>query len=210
MATSLTTAAAIKDQLGINVTTWDSVLATIASGVNAAIENKLGVVFAETTYTNEEYDFDKPSRVMVLKHAPVISFTQLQYKDDPMDEDSDNWTTIDSGEYKVNLSSGKLVKNTPFERGVQRYRVTYSAGYSSVPDDVTLAADMLGAAIFQNRKSHGVQSETLGQYSRTFTANPTNWQKLGIEDLLVAYTGYGLDFFADGGWDERPRSSVLL
>lgn len=209
MASALTTVSNVKDYLGINVTTFDSVLDLIVDGVNQGIENKLNQVFSSATYTNEEYDILKDTTILVLKRAPVITFTQLQYKDSPLNEDEDSWTTIDSDEYKVDLGSGIITWNSQFQKGKQRYRVTYTAGYATIPDDITLAATILSSSYFNNRKSQGVQSETLGQYSRTFVQDKFNWDSLGLGHLLDKYMSKGSTFF-DSAYSEKPEPTALL
>lgn len=208
MASNLTTQSLVKAHLGVNTTTFDEVIDTIVSGVNQGVENMLNTTFASTTYTEEEYDMDRPSRFLELKHVPVITFTDLQYKDAPFDEDDDNWTSFDTDEYKVDLGPGIITKNTKFRRGKQRYRATYTAGYASVPDDVTLAATKIAASMFQNRKNNGVESETLGQYSRTFSSDRATWNNLDLEFLLDKYKGLQVAWF-DDAFMEDPRPTSL-
>lgn len=201
---ALTSATNVKNHLGISVTTFDTELDVIVDGVNAAIENFLDVEFDSTVYTDEEYDTINDRR-LVLKHRPVITFTRLQYKDDPADFDDDNWTNIDSGEYVADLESGIVTWNSNFLPGKRRYRATYTAGYASIPADVTLAATILAASLFNNRKQANITSETLGQYSRTYANDPSNWKKLGMFDLINKYKVRNVSWFGDAF---RPGNDV--
>lgn len=204
MASSLTTTSLVQQHLGIS--TNDAAIAAIVSGINAGLENFLGKIFTETTYTNEEYDMPKDSRTLSLRHFPVISFTNLQYKDSPEDYSDTSWTSFDTSEYVVDFDSGLVTRNTTFSRGKRTIRATYSAGYSSVPADIQLAATILASSIFQNRKTMNITQETLGQYSRSFGIDPANWKKLGIDWIMYKYNGKNDNWFA-GAYLERPVHS---
>ena len=203
MATALTTVTLVQSNLGIS--TDDTLIGTIVDGVNQGLENYFGTTFAQTTYTDEEYDMPKDSRVLVLKNKPVISFTRLQYKDNPADFDDTSWTSYDTGEYVVDLAPGLVTKNSDFIKGKRMYRATYSAGYATVPDDLKLAATLIASSLYKNRNVSNVSSETLGQYSRTFALDPISWKKLGIGFIMDKYTGQNANWF-DTAWSEKGTS----
>lgn len=201
--TALTTTTLVQSHLGIS--TDDTVIGTIVDGVNAGLENYFGTTFGSTTYTSEEYDMAEDSRVLVLKHVPVITFSSLQYKDNPSDFDDTSWTSYDTGEYVVDLASGLVTKNSDFIKGKRIYRATYTAGYATVPADLQLAATVIGASMYQARKTSNITSETLGQYSRTFSMNPVNWKNLGIDWIMDKYKGQNANWF-DNAWSEKGTS----
>ena len=173
----LTTTALVKSQLDIITSNQDTKIDSIVAGVNAALENMLDEVFASTTYTNEEYDILNRTHLLVLKHSPVISFTQLQFKDKPTDFSSNDWSTIESRDYKVDLVAGVLTYVGIFRPRKKGYRVTYIAGNATIPADLEYAATKLASAYFDNSKNSNVTSETLGQFSRNCllgSSAPTN------------------------------------
>lgn len=192
---NLTTKALVKEHLDINVTNFDDVIDTVVSGVNQALENYIGTTFTNTTYTDEEYDMVSSSRILVLRHRPVITFTRLQYKNDPSDFEDTDWTSFDASHYVVDLDTGVITKNTEFNKGKRKYLATYSAGYASIPDDITLAATKLAAALVESRKGAGVVSETLGQYSRTFAQDRATWKNLDIEWIINKYKNLNVAWF---------------
>jgi len=202
MPSTLTTRALVQEHLGIS--TDNDVIDTIVSGVNAGLENFLDAVFASTTYTNEEYDIERATRVLVLKNRPVITFTRLQSKDSPLNFDDNNWTDIDTDDYDVDLGSGLVTWNSKFARGKGLYRATYDAGFAAIPDDLTLGATKVASSLYQNRKNSGVKSETLGQYSRTFSLDPENWKTLGVDFIFQKYKNLNSSAFADPSFRDRP------
>jgi len=202
MASNLTTKTLVKAYLDINVTSFDDVIDTIVDGVNQAVENYLDLIFAQTTYTDEEYDQLEGSRILTLKHSPVISFTRLQYKNSPSDYDSTDWTSFATSEYKVD-TNGVITKNSNFAKGKKRYRATYVAGYASIPDDIKLAATKIAASMYENRKGSGVTSETLGEYSRTFATDRATWKNLDIDWILNKYKNTGATWFGSAYEPER-------
>lgn len=195
MASALTTTTKVQRQLGIS--TDDAIIDDIVAAVNTQLENVLGITVSSATYTNEEYDIDRQGHVLVLKNKPVTTFTSLQSKDKPLDFDDDNWTTIGSDEYKVDLDEGLVTWTAYFLRGKARYRATYTAGYASIPDDLSYAATILATAYYNQRKGGDIASEKLGQYARTFTVDRTNWKNLGIDEILSHYKSSN-DWFESG------------
>ncbi len=187
MASTLTTTALVKSQLDITTSNQDTKIDSIVAGVNAALENILDETFDNTPYADEEYDILKRSHLLVLKHTPVITFTQLQFKDKPTDFSSNDWSTINARDYKVDLEGGVLTYVGIFRPRKKGYRVTYTAGYATIPADLQYAATKLASSYFDNSKNSNVTSETLGQFSKTWGSNPDNWKTLGIDKILSQY-----------------------
>ena len=208
MPTSLTTVTLVQQQLGI--TGGDALLTNIVAGVNAGLETMLNISFGNITYTNEEYDMNKDNRVLVLRHTPIITFTNIQFKNSPLDYSDTSWTSFQPSEYVVDLDSGLVTKNTVFWAGKRLYRATYSAGINSVPADVQMAATALAAAIYQQRGRPGVTQETLGQYSRTFSNDPLNWKALGIDWILQSYLDKNKTWFGDAYRPPNTNFNIRL
>ncbi|KKN71741.1 hypothetical protein LCGC14_0418070 [marine sediment metagenome] len=203
MATALTTVTKVQLQLGIS--TDDDAIQDVVDGVNAGIENLIGVIFAQTTNTDEEYDMNRDFRVLVLKSRPVISFTRLQSKDSIDDFDSTDFTDIDTSDYVVDFTEGLITRTSNFFKGKRRYRVTYDSGYETVPADIEFAATKLASSLYDNRKTGNIETETLGQYSRTFAGEPGNWKNLGIDWVLDTYLARNVSWFGDAF---RPGEAI--
>lgn len=81
--------------------------------------------------------------------------------------DADGWETVPSGEYTVDVSSGLIYGS--FARGRQNYRITYTAGFDTLPDDVTYAATALVVHMW------AIASQRAPGLPEDFTAVPTGF-----------------------------------
>jgi len=116
------------------------------------------------TFTEELYDWDDEGIIYFSKY-PVITFTKLELDEAGVNQTAD-WTEITSLYYYVYKTYGyiKVVGKYPGHYD-QSVRVTYTAGYSAVPDDIKLAAVTLASnllhSILQRRISPPVQAGTI-------------------------------------------------
>lgn len=93
----------------------------------------------------------------------------------------------DLGYFDVNADIGELYVPGHFAKGYRNYRVSYTAGFSSVPEPVQQACAEYAAALYKARTINpALQSESLGQYSYTvaarqlFDALPSAKQALSV------------------------------
>jgi len=179
----LCTLANVKTFLGIDNNEKDDVLNMLINMASDYIESQCGRTFSSDTYTQEEYDGTGTYEIK-LKNYPVITFTKLEVNGN--EDNSDNWSDVDSSEYWVDLPSGIITKTSGYEdtsdsindedelsdslflRGKNRYRATYTAGYSTIPYDIQYACASLVGQILNTRGATGIKSESLGDHSVTF------------------------------------------
>lgn len=181
-ANALTTVSRQKSFLGITSTTHDTVLELLINALSTHIENKTGRKFLRQTHTNELYN-GKDSKSLYLKNFPVIqgqTFT-LQQRNSAKNED--DWQTVDAEDYFIEYDSGRLVLTSissfatavtgQFDKGVQNWRVTYTAGYylpqdtenftsgadDSLPSDLEMLVWEWVGLVFNKRKTQGVQRQ---------------------------------------------------
>ena len=174
---ALTTRQRLKDFLGIsaNDDTTNNVFDRIIDSVTEFIENYLGFRVKQTTYTSEEYDTDA-GQTLLLKHYPVSTFTSLERRNSALNED--DWETIDSEYYHVDLDAGIIygAAGWEFYRTRRGYRATYIAGFNfdnaatflsdTEGGDIEWAAWQLGGIAWNLRKGGGgVESERIGDYA---------------------------------------------
>jgi len=87
-------------------------------------------------FTNESHDFQYPW--MSLLYYPVLSVSKVEYNDQGYGVTA-NWVPVTEPDYIMNLSSGQLMLVNKVPAIVeQSIRVTYTAGFSSTPDDIKL------------------------------------------------------------------------
>jgi len=187
---ALTNVADVKESLGIASSdhTYDNLIIRKINQATAVIEAYCDRRFASTSYT-EEYDASHID-ALVLRQRPLISVTSFQVRDSGFN-DSD-WNTIDSELYFTDTAAGVL-KLLFAARGYwNRYKVTYTAGYATIPDDLAEACASL-AGYYANLSPADVnlKSKTEGSRKIEYAESATNTKQLfallGIDTTLDMY-----------------------
>lgn len=183
-ANALITLADLEEYLG---DIDDSLGENIINRASQIIATYCDRVFESTVYTDEEYD-GTGAGSLNLRQYPVTLFTRLQNRTTTLNEA--NFSTIDSNKYFVDTEAG-IIERVPhllFRDIIRYYRVTYTAGFVTIPDDLQEAAIKLSVHIFETRKRAGdTQSETIGDYSITYDATANTFRDLGLDMILDAY-----------------------
>lgn len=165
-AYALTSLTSLKTHLGISTSTHDTLLETLIDAASDWIENECGGRrFFETTYTQELYDGDHDHtgrRWLQLKNFPITSTEAFvaQYKTGS--NSSPTWTSFTVDEFEKYDDSGRVYFTGGLRPGRLNIRVTYSAGYASIPHDLAHAANKLAAKAYNRRKSEGTLEEEVG------------------------------------------------
>lgn len=179
---ALTTTANVKSYLAITESTHDTILGTLVTQAEKMIFSYLGKNIESAVYT-EYYDGDGSDELHVDQY-PIISVTSI-HNDTERVFGSD--TLIDSDNYVIYENEGiiRLFNDeSSFTIGKRNIKIIYTAGYASVPSDITLAANKLVAHLFNRRGADGHTQETLGSYS-------TSYDKLGIpQDVKLMLDAY--------------------
>lgn len=191
---ALTDLASVKESLGIasSDTTKDNLIKRKINQATRAIEAYCGRRFQATSYTQVEYSATQTDE-LVLRQRPVISFTSLEIRDAGLN--INNWETVDSQIYFVHSNAGviDLLFNTVGRWN--RYRVTYSAGYQTIPEDLAEACASLATFYYNTASGVHVALATIKegqrelQYSRqlnTLTFKQIIAQ-LGVDAIIDSY-----------------------
>lgn len=198
---ALCTVADVKESLGIDAgnTTKDNLIIRKINQSTLMIEGYCGLShghhFKETTYTNEEYD-GTGSNQLVLKMRPVTSISSFQYRDTV--DNQDNWSDTESEDYFSNLSAGVLDLLNTQTNNFNAYRVTYTAGFSTIPADLAEACVMLASALVENSSSGtAIKRKREGQreveyFQSGSTGTDSLIESLGIDDMLSRYINYAV------------------
>lgn len=138
-------------------TTQDGLLQILLDWAIAFVESYTGRTFDSDEY--EEYIDGNAQREIILDHYPVTELTSIEY---------DNWTLstpdredVDVDSYKLIPKSGRILLTFCLIRGFQNYKVTYTAGYATAPDDLKMATLKLAATYYNNTKSDWIKSESV-------------------------------------------------
>lgn len=192
---ALTTVADVKELLDIDSGdhSKDNLIIRKINQATIMIERYTGRRFKETTYTDEEYDSTGTDQ-LVLKQRPISAIT-LSSRDTSLNEQ--DWDTVDSNLIFSDSESGivRLLFNQTGRWG--RYKVTYTAGYATIPEDIAEACATLAAFLVQNGTAGTVvKSKQEGQRKiEYFDSQPSKnnlFEQLGIDEILNSYANLTL------------------
>lgn len=197
---ALTDVATVKEELGIDAgdTSQDNKIIRKINLVTAMIEGYCGLSadhhFKQTTYTNEEYD-GTGSNQLVLRMSPVISISSFQRRDTSQNED--DWSDNESEQYFSNLPTGIIDLLWGQGSSWNSYRITYIAGYATIPADLAEACVVLASYLVTNTgASTGVKKKQEGQRSIEYfdpgQSADSPIEQLGIDDMLSRYIRYNV------------------
>lgn len=136
MATNLITRSEYKNYLGITSTTKDQEIDLLIPKVSSLVKTYCRKTFVDYyDETKIEY-FDGGFPELVLKESPVVNVQQVSLSTDY------GQTYTNLVKFTNWISDGDLVKciDYPvFKPYIRGYRVAYTAGYETIPDDLKLA-----------------------------------------------------------------------
>jgi len=195
--TDLTTA---KEYLGITGASKDDLIRRLINASTDYIENYCKRRFISTTHTNEMYDGNETNEIQTINY-PIISITSLAYRDSLDYSGTGDWTTVNASDYYYEANTGRVyivgsklsfdtgIAGSGFQAGFRNWRLTYVAGYATIPYDLEEACLQLIGYFYKSAKAKGVKSEQLGEYKiEWFQAGATSFIKeTGIDDILDAY-----------------------
>lgn len=194
---ALTTLADVKETLGIDSgnTSKDNLLIRKINQATEMIERFTGRRFAQTTYTNEEYDATGIDQ-LILKQRPIITLSSFQNRDTSLNEN--DWSDIETTLYFPDMDAGVVDLNFKASGRWNRYRVTYTAGYATIPSDIAEAAATIAAYLAENptsgsaiqRKREGQREIYYFDLQTTGSSDTAVFRQLGIYQTLVAYCNY--------------------
>ena len=183
-STLLATREELKRYLGIDAgeTGPDALLDQLLEYASERIESHCGRRFASEELT-EYHDGPGTSR-LVLDRRPVTDLSAA-YVD--ADRDFGASTVIPAEELVLYPEAGLLVRaGSPFPRGARNVKVVYTAGYTSLPDDLAAACVKLAAAWYAHSQAgaDGIRRETLGEYRAEYAGAPL---PADVESALAPY-----------------------
>jgi hypothetical protein len=164
---SLATLDEIKDfyQFGSTKQIDDDLLEDLSDRVTKLFETYCEVKsFYAADYT-DVYD-GSGDKYLFLNNTPINSVSEVN-------EDSD-WvwasdTTVGSTEYRVIDKKYLVMKDDLFTCGDQNYRITYNAGYATIPLDIKQVAIEEIVRRYKHRKDFDVVAKSLEDGNVTYT-----------------------------------------
>lgn len=171
----ITTLELVKEFLGITDTSKDTFLRHLITRASRFIKTYTGREYASTTYTEEVHSGNGYQK-LYLDHYPIISVTEVKEDD----------VALDSDEYEILSEEGAIFREAGWTGGslamadtlstepdpyaeTRNLKVTYTAGWASIPDDIVQACLQLVALWYTGANSAGIERETTpGGYSVTY------------------------------------------
>lgn len=152
--------------------------------------------FAESTYTNEEYD-GQGTNALVLRMSPVTDVSSFQYRNTT--ENISDWSDVETERYFVDEPSGIVELLFNQTKAWNRYRLTYTAGYSTIPVALAEACATIAAFLTDNSTTGtAVKRKQEGQRSIEYF-DPSSGgsgdsiiEQLGLDEVLQNYMRYPL------------------
>lgn len=195
---ALTTLADVKESLGIDSgnTSKDNLIKRKINQATHMIESYCALPedhhFKQTTYTNEEFDATN-SRSLVLRMRPVTAITDIGQRSSS--ENIDNWDSIETDNYFINESSGTVDFLFGLSGRSSAWRVSYTAGYATIPADLAEACVMLASYLVNNASSGGQSIKRKQEGQREIEFFPSGQtgsliEELGLDDMISKYVRY--------------------
>lgn len=184
----------VKETLGIDAgnTQQDNLIVRKINQATDMIENYTGRRFKLTTYTDEEYDSPGGDQ-LILKQRPVTALTSFGSRDSSFNDN--DWDTFETDRYFLDSNAGVVDLTFNTWGRWNRFKVTYTAGYSTIPADISEAAATLAAYLVENPTSTvGIRRKKEGQREIEYFDSSTNsnslLEQLNLDDILDSYSNY--------------------
>lgn len=194
---ALTSVADVKETLGIgsSVTTYDNL---ITRKINQATEMIIGYCnrrFDEQTGVVEYYD-GTDLQQLLLRNRPVTATTTFVLQSRNTSLNDDDFTTVPTDQYFVDTAAGVVDGIASFSGSYDRYKVTYSYGWATIPSDIAEACASIAAYLFNNdpSQSAGISQKEEGTRKLTYSNNKNGYdsdniiEQLGLKITLDRYT----------------------
>ncbi|MEW6006121.1 MAG: head-tail connector protein [Stygiobacter sp.] len=134
-----------KRYLKIQNITYDEELQNIINAVETKVEQFLNRNLLAQDYV--EYYDGSGSELLILRNIPVNSVSKIEYYEGRINN-VDIWTewTQDNQYSRLLIPKEKhgiILEGGIFIKGIQNFRITYNAGYTTLPYDINLACKEL-------------------------------------------------------------------
>jgi len=167
---SLITLNDVKSYLSISGsnTDTDDVIASLINSVSVLFENYCNKKIMSRTFTDEKYNGDNSNRLFT-KQYPIISIISI-YDDTNWNFEAD--TLISADNYMIHPDMNNVYfKNNILSIGIGNIKITYNAGYESVPTDIKHSCILEVIRRFKHKTDPDVLSKTLSDGSVAFDTN---------------------------------------
>ena len=139
MALPLITRAEYKVYAGLTSPTQDTAIDNLIPKVSQLVKNYCRRSFVDYVNESKVDYFNGGFFNLIPTESPTIQVQSLEYSSDY----GNTYTTLlEFVDYVVSKGNGEVYttsKTTPFTEGINAYKLTYTAGYDELPEDLKLA-----------------------------------------------------------------------
>lgn len=165
MTTSLATLAQVKEYIGNSADNSDDALLTRLIGAcSGIIERTCNRTFGTATYTDTHNG--NGGQFMVFENRPITAVASVTVDDVAIPQSTSatmaGWVL--SEVWKLSLRG-----HYRFTQGVQNVTVTYTAGYTTIPEDLVQSCCLLVGLAYKERDRMGLDSKSINGESISFT-----------------------------------------
>lgn len=199
-----TTYADIADLLthpNIPATGSDTFLQACLDAAAALIDSHCNTRFVALGVAATELYSGRCTRQFRLRHRPVLTISSISVDGAAIDsslyalsqDGGGGWIeTVDlSGDgYNPRLWRGDSSEPYVWPQGTNNISVTYTYGYTTVPDAVSKACAMLAKQIYDTEIRNGVTAESYGPVSKSYSAETGFQISTVVAALLASYVQY--------------------
>lgn len=190
----LTSKARVKSRIGITVADHDDVIDRMINGVSSMIESYCNRSFKRATISNEVHSINaRGMDMLMLKQAPVISLTSVQYR--AGSPGTPAWTSYGADDVEISGdgSSGLVRMYGSFPYGTNTVRASYVAGYlidftdiddpvkHTLPADLSEICEQIVVKYFKRREHEGKLTESFNGGSIAYDREMTPDQKMVLD-----------------------------
>lgn len=168
----------VKEFIGLasTDTSKDTFLRHLITRASRFIKTYAGREFVSATFSEEVHSGNDRQK-LYLDHYPIISVTEV--KEDDVALDADEYEVLanegalfrEAGWYGGTLAMASVLSTEPDPYAETRnLKVTYTAGWADVPDDIEQACLQMVALWYTGAGTYGIEHETTpGGYSVTYS-----------------------------------------
>jgi len=180
-AYDILTAAEAKAYMGVSGSDKDTIIGTFISDASRWIEGYLGRKVAGGQAVTTEIGNGDGTEIFRPKFPPVTAVSSLQERGSP----TGSWSDVvsDSSNILIDPIEGDFIEvyGTAFPAGRSNIRVTYTAGYSTVPNEIKQVCYEMVAIRFKESNDAALGNNRLGMASSTNSQAGVNHSKTYLD-----------------------------
>lgn len=168
-------------------TTYDTLIEDFINSCTDWIEAECGRRFKNLGFviSNEAHSGGDGGGNIFTKNYPIVSVTSFQVNGGTQANPA--WESLNEDDFSIDSDSGIIYVSGGLSKGNLNYRITYEAGYGTVPYDLKLACIKMVSKEFDKRRSQGVLNESSGGAS---TQWHEAWQGDNTQDFYLIIRKY--------------------